>query len=229
MKLPILLSVPHAGLSVPPEARAYCRLTHDEIVADGDEGAAEIYALQDDVAQFATSDVARAIVDLNRAEDDFRPDGVIKTHTCWNVPVYDPFPAQPVITELLSKYYRPYHQRLSVPDAAVKLSIDCHTMAAIGPPIGPGAGLPRPAVCLGDVDGKTIPAVWMRALARHFEDAFELEVTINDPFSGGFITRHHGQHGPWVQLELSRGPFMSSQEKKARVLQALTAFCQEMF
>ena len=37
MTLPILLSVPHAGLRVPEEAQPYCRLSREEIVADGDE------------------------------------------------------------------------------------------------------------------------------------------------------------------------------------------------
>ncbi len=35
----------------------------------------------------------RAVVDLNRAPDDTapeNPDGVVKSHTCWNVPVYKP-------------------------------------------------------------------------------------------------------------------------------------------
>jgi N-formylglutamate amidohydrolase len=55
MKLPILISVPHAGLRVPEEAQPYCRLTHEEIVADGDEGATEIYSIADEVVQLVTT------------------------------------------------------------------------------------------------------------------------------------------------------------------------------
>ena len=45
--------------------------------------AAAIYCpLEQYVGAFVTIDIARAIVDLNQAEDDFRKDGVIKTHTC---------------------------------------------------------------------------------------------------------------------------------------------------
>ncbi|MGD8376962.1 MAG: N-formylglutamate amidohydrolase, partial [Acidobacteriota bacterium] len=108
MKLPLLLSVPHAGLKVPPEAAPYCVLEPDAIVADGDEFARPIYALEDEVEAFVTTEIARAIVDLNRPEDDRRPDGVVKTHTCWNVPVYRPFPPDDVIETLLECYYRPY-------------------------------------------------------------------------------------------------------------------------
>ena len=46
LKLPLLMSVPHAGLMVPPEAQPYCGLALEEIVTDGDEGAAEVYAVQ---------------------------------------------------------------------------------------------------------------------------------------------------------------------------------------
>ena len=45
MTLPILMSVPHAGLRVPPEAEPYCRLSTSDLLADSDEGAAEIYDL----------------------------------------------------------------------------------------------------------------------------------------------------------------------------------------
>ena len=221
MKLPLLLSVPHVGLRVPPEAEPYCVLTPQEIVEDGDEGAAAIYTLQEEVDAFITTDIARAIVDVNRAEDDRRPDGVVKTHTCWNVPVYDPFPPDEVIGALLDRYHRPYHERLRErASGELRLAIDCHTMAAKGPPIGPGAGQERPWVCLSNADG-TCPHEWMGTLRDCFERQFDGAVTINDPFRGGYITRTHAAEMPWMQLELSRAPFLSDTEKRARLLRAL--------
>ena len=89
MKLPILLSIPHAGWRIPEEVQDICLLTNKDILADGDAGAAEIYIpLKEKVEAFVTTDIARAIVDMNRAENDFWKDGVIKTHTCWDVPIY---------------------------------------------------------------------------------------------------------------------------------------------
>jgi len=224
MTLPMLLSVPHAGVWVPDEARPYCRLTAEDLVADGDVGAAEIYALRESVAQWISTDVARAIVDLNRAPEDFRADGVIKTHTCWNVPVYSPLPPRKVVDDLLNRYYLPYHDRLVRAYGAVPLAIDCHTMAAMGPPIGPDQGGRRPAVCLGDGHGKTLPSGWMGGLVRCFATAFGGEIAVNRPFSGGYITRRHGEHMPWCQLEISRAPFMTDQQKRACVLRAITDF-----
>lgn len=225
MSLPLLLSVPHAGLGVPPEAEPFCVLTPEEIAEDGDEGAAEIYALEAEVAAFQTAGIARAIVDLNRAPDDRRPDGVVKTHTCFNVPVYREFPPEPVIETLLDRYYWPYQRALTrLASRDLRLAIDCHTMLAIGPPIGPGPGIERPWVCLSNADG-TCPQDWIEALRRCFQEVFDGPVTINDPFRGGYITRTHAAEMPWVQLELSRAPFLSTAAKRERVLAALTKWC----
>ncbi|RMF80545.1 MAG: N-formylglutamate amidohydrolase, partial [Planctomycetota bacterium] len=49
MALPLLLSVPHAGLTVPPEAAPFCILKREDVERDSDEGAREIYALADAV------------------------------------------------------------------------------------------------------------------------------------------------------------------------------------
>ena len=224
VKLPLLLSVPHAGLRVPSEVDGFCKLTPVQIAEDGDEGAAEIYQLAAEVEAFVTTDVARAIVDLNRAEDDRRPDGVVKTHTCLNVPVYEPFPPGDVVDSLLEHYYRPYHARLrELASRGVRLGIDCHTMLAVGPPIGPLAGQERPRICISDVDGTTCPPEWFAIVAESFRDAFGFEPALNHPFKGGYITRTHAAELPWIQLELSRAGFMDADEKRARVLAALQA------
>lgn len=219
--LPVLASVPHAGLEVPEEVESLCVLSRRQIVADGDEHAAEVYDIAGDVAAFCTTHVARAVVDLNRAEDDRRPDGVVKTHTCFNEPVYRKPLDDKVIDKLLDRYHRPYHSQLrSLAGEGLRLAVDCHTMLAVGPPIGPGAGIERPHVCLGD-GGGACPPRWMACLEESFREAFGPSVTVNQPFSGGYITRSHGAEMPWFQLELSRGPFLSNSEKRSRVVAAL--------
>jgi formiminoglutamase len=224
MTLPLLISMPHAGLFVPESLQSNCLLTTEQIVEDGDEFAFEIYApLKDKVAAFVTTDIARAVLDMNRQEGDIFKDGVIKTHTCWDIPIWQRPLDENIHLELIENYHRPYHQQLSelARDSGLILAIDCHTMAPYGPPVGPDPGVERPQVCLGNVDGQSCPGEWMNILKSAFQTYFPGEVRINQPFSGGYITRFHGREMPWLQLELSRGDFAPPSVKSSMVYAAL--------
>jgi len=225
MKLPIIISVPHSGLEVPPELVDLNLLSRHEIAEDGDEQAAEIYAWSEKVQVFVDTAIARAYVDLNRAPDDRRLDGVVKTHTCRMAPIYREPLSEALVKTLLEKYYTPYHQKLSRHAAEVKLGIDCHTMSAVGPPMGPDPGRKRPAICLSNADG-TIPRDWLEKLAECLHRAFAAEISLNRPFRGGVIIRTHAGELPWVQLEFSRDLFCSVDDKREKAWQAITEFYQ---
>ncbi|MFC1822637.1 N-formylglutamate amidohydrolase [Thermodesulfobacteriota bacterium] len=221
MRLPILLSVPHAGVKIPSEVEDICMLSEEDVIKDGDEGAAEIYLpLKSSVAAMVTTDIARAIVDMNRGEDDRRKDGIIKTHTCWDVPIYKEPPSEKTVQSLIEQYHHPYHRELTQLSAEVKLGIDCHTMAAKGPPVGPDPGVERPHICLSNAAG-TCPAEWIASLAACLEKAFKTKVSINHPFKGGYIIRSHAKELPWIQLEFSRADFASNEEKNRQMYEAL--------
>ncbi len=224
--MPLLISIPHGGWIVPPEVEPFCRLTKQEVDEDGDGGATEIYRpLGAHVLNMVTTDVARAILDMNRASDDRRQDGVIKTHTCWNVPVYDPALPEEIAARLIKEHHQPYHARLTeLAGGDHILGVDCHTMAAHGPPVGPDPGSERPAVCISNADG-TCPDEWLEELQRCFQAAFEQPVKINEPFKGGHIVRSHSSEMPWVQVELSRAEYATLTQKSHRVLAALMAWC----
>ena len=223
MPLPLVISVPHAGLRAPPEVERLNVLTPEQIARDGDEGAAVIYDFASEVLSFHAAPIARAFVDLNRAEDDIRKDGVIKTHTIWDEPIYRKPPGAALVRVLLNRYHRPYHTRLSDAPPGAVLGIDCHTMAAQGPPVGPHPGRPRPQVCLSNADGACLDSM-LESMAKCFAAEFD-EVTLNAPFKGGHIIRRHAAKRPWIQLELSRAPFATDTEKRARVLAALRRWC----
>ena len=225
MTLPILISIPHAGLSIPPEVRDLCILTPEQIRADGDEGAAEIYNIRNHVAEFVTTDIARAVVDLNRAPDDRRTDGVVKTHTCWNIPIYREPLSDIFIQTLLEKYYHPYHKQLTkiAIQSQIKLGFDCHTMAAVGPPVGPDPDKERPWVCLSN-DDRTCPQTWLEKLAHCFNKTFDNQVAINHPFRGGYIIRSHADEIPWIQIEISRDSFYPNSEKISRIIEVMNMF-----
>jgi formiminoglutamase len=223
--LPLLISVPHAGLTVPEEAQPYCVLTEEQIVIDGDGDAGDVFDIVDYVEAHVTTNVARAIVDMNRPETDRGPDGIVKTHTCQNVPVYSEALPTAIIETLLAQYYRPYHGTLTELAHQAALGVDCHTMAAVAPPIGPNPGSERPPICVSNAD-LTCPESWLRQFASCLQEAFEADVGINRPFKGGHIIRAHAAEIPWIQLELSRAPFLANAEKRERVLEAMRLFCE---
>jgi formiminoglutamase len=230
MKLPFFISVPHAGTLVTPEVQDFCLLNREEILADRDGGACSIYhGLEEHCAGFITSGIARVVVDLNRAPDHIGGDGVIKDHTSWQVPVYKKFPDEKLIQSLLSRYYFPYHEKLTAAasDKEVLLGIDCHTMSAVGPPVGPDPGKKRPLVCVSNADG-TCPQEWIMNLADCFSDVFKQKTAINKPFRGGFITRSHAVEMPWIQIEISRTDACSNDFKRDNVLEGLHRFCQTL-
>jgi formiminoglutamase len=226
MKLPLLISVPHAGLDVPEEVRQLNLLTKEQIMADGDEGAQEIYNIYEHVRAFVTTPIARAFVDMNRPMDDRGRDGIVKTHTIWDEPIYSDILPETVATGLIERYYKPYHRELTERAPNVILGLDCHTMAAIGPAIGPMAGEERPFICLSNADG-ACPGDWFEGMANYLSKSFGIEVSMNHPFKGGYITRHHSAELPWMQLELSRAPFLTLSEKRKELMQALSAWCKQ--
>jgi formiminoglutamase len=223
----LLLSVPHAGTWIPPEVKDICVLTEEEIIKDGDEGAAEIYLpLKDHVQALVSTEVARAILDMNRSQDDRGKDGIVKTHTCWDLPVYNNVLSEEQVEALINHYYIPYHARLIECTQGAVLGVDCHTMALKAPPVSSDPGAERPHLCLSNA-GFTCPKEWIDSMAESFEFAFEKEVRINDPFKGGYIIRSHAEELPWVQIEISRSPFFPTEEKYHRVLEALSRWFEK--
>lgn len=225
MTLPLLISVPHAGTQIPPEVESINLLRSDQIIRDGDEGAREIYDLKDEVEAFVTTDIARAFLDMNRPEDDLSSDGVVKTETIYREPIYAKQPDEGIRHNLLERYYFPYHRKLSELVNGIVLGIDCHTMAAVAPPISSDAGSPRPDICISNANG-TCSAEWTQRMASYLSDEFGRAVSINDPFKGGHIIRSHACELPWLQIELSRAQFAPLESKRKSLIRAFRRWCE---
>lgn len=164
-------------------------------------------------------------VDLNRPPlplPPHDPDGIIKSRTIDGTPVYlpDRFPDLPLIHRLMMQWYFPYHQRIDelIDRHAVQVAFDCHSMLPAGSRDQKDAGQVRPLICLGNNGDRlgrakrngiaTCPRPMITALAEAFrrEFAWDCEVAINNPFSGGFIANaHYWRKGiPWIQIEINR-------------------------
>jgi formiminoglutamase len=236
MKEPILVSIPHGGWRTAEEIERDWALSERDALHDGDPFTARIYDFADRVSCQIVMEYYRAVVDLNRAPDDIAPenkDGVIKSHTCYDVEVYTPgcLPDDELKQLLLDKYYYPYHRKLEewLERDDIKLGVDCHSMAAVSPPIEKDAGTARPLICLGnlgDDQGNVTPEFgritcnpdMIRFMCQEFAGVFrhedvDIEVpaaaTMNVPFNGGYITRQMGSRGvPFVQIEMSRALYL---------------------
>ena len=128
--------------------------------------------------------------------------------------------------QVIECYHAPYHARLTELAGKFPIGVDCHTMAAEGPPVAPDPGVTRPIACIGIGDG-TCPRPWAEALAGHLRRELGDPVKINDPFRGGHIIRHHAAEMPWLMIELSRTESIPTAEKHRAMLAALTAWVDD--
>lgn len=219
--LPVLISVPHGGSDTPKEIANRVCITPKDLFEDSDAYTREIYGIKDEVVAWLGADIARVFIDLNRAENDLppdNPDGVVKSITCHARPIYSPKSEleAAIIETLLQKHYRPYHTKLQAlikNHDGIQLALDCHSMESTGPRIAPDSGKDRPLLCLGNVNGKSAPNEWIYHLAQCFCESFGLQeedITVNKPFSGGYITQAYGnQPIPWIQVEMNRKLYLS--------------------
>ncbi len=218
--LPLLISIPHAGLRIPDEVAGAVALSRGDILDDLDLFADRLYDLRSVARRVEIADIARPFVDLNRSPDRLPPefpDGVIKSHTCFNVRVYregqDPDTA--LIRRLLEAYHAPYHRALEqhLQDPDVRVMLDCHTMSEYPPPVAPDRRRRRPPINLGDNDGRSCPPEITKLLAVAMAEAFGIgrdEVAVNRPFRGGYITRRHGAGPkPVIQVEINRALYLN--------------------
>jgi len=139
LKLPLVVSVPHAGQQIPEYLTERILLNGAELEAEGDRGARGIFAgLEPLVEAYRAIDIARAILDVDRSEEDRSRDGVIKTHTrgdqlIWDGPIEDE-----TVQRLIEAYYRPYHTDLS--NFASSMTLDGVALSNFRYQVTDGAG-----------------------------------------------------------------------------------------
>ncbi len=221
-KLPFLLSIPHGGTKTPPELNEITCITKKDLFDDSDPFVIELYDIGGEVSRVIKTDIARAFVDLNRAPDDFapkNPDGLIKSVTCYQKPIYykGKEPDENLRETLIQKYYNPYHDALqkSMKELDLQFCFDCHSMASVAPNIAPDGNKKRPAFCLSNRDGDSAPNEAVEVLADCISDCYGVkrsDVSINNPFHGGYITKFHGNNPvPWIQIEMNRDLYLDEQ------------------
>jgi len=110
------------------------------------------------------------------------------------------------------------------------LVIDCHSMPSL-----PGRHAGRADVILGDGHGTSCSPGWTDFVQTCFA-GLGLNVRRNDPYAGGFITRHYGRPREGVQViqvEIARGLYMNERSfsrsaQFAATQRNMTAFLEEV-
>jgi N-formylglutamate deformylase len=119
----------------------------------------------------------------------------------------------------LAVYYQPYHEKLrSVlgelrSEFGTVVLYDAHSIRRFVPTIRPH---PFPDLILGDGNGKTAHPRILEAAWRALKQG-PFQVSLNDPFQGGYITRHYGNpeagaHA--LQLEMSQDIYLDDQNRQ---------------
>lgn len=233
--LPVFISIPHGGRTVPREIADRLKVSMEDIYKDSDIFTDEIFDLTGQAKEVLKAVVVRCAVDLNREESDLpplNPDGIIKSHTCHGKEVYKDFPDSDLIKILLKKYYHTYHESFSraLAENDFELILDCHSMCNTAPAVSPDKGSKRPLVCLGNLNDTTCSNAVLEKLKKEFVRVFgfrKRDITFNSPFSGGYIAKKYGMgKTPLVQIEINRilyidendfdfaNPYMQNKEPK---------------
>lgn len=227
MQLPLALSIPHCGGEVPSAMRATIALTDRQVAESVDHGTREIFGALD-VKAIVVAKWSRLVVDLNRNPAQMDAKGVVALTDYDGRHVYrsghEPTAAD--VAQRIEDYYRPYHTQLAqeIKRKDILGLIDCHSLNGTGPADAPDSGKRRKDIILsnnGNRHGRLEPSkgpISCRAeIFNRIAHAFESQgftVSLNTPYSGGYITRHYGAilqtRGLFaIQIELNKNLFKS--------------------
>lgn len=218
-KLPILVSVPHAGTKIPPEIAE--RLTESaRQLPDTDWFVDRLYdlpILRD--ASLIVARTSRYVVDLNRPpSDESLYPGQNTTGLCPLIqfdgtPLYQAG-AEPNSSEIASRIkndWQPYHNQIQAELTRLRsehprvLIFDAHSIASQVPRLFPGV---LPDFNFGTNHGTTCSPSFQQTIERFAREQLgEYSHVINGRFVGGYITRNYGEPSACVeglQLELSQ-------------------------
>jgi N-formylglutamate amidohydrolase len=113
----------------------------------------------------------------------------------------------------IDQLYKPFHAMLARLIDGTRhrfghcVLIDCHSMPSTSASSGNG---PRPDIVLGDRFGSACDPDFTRFVRDRFA-ARGLQVALNRPYAGGFITEHYGRPAMGcqaLQIEINRGLYM---------------------
>lgn len=220
-RLPLLISMPHAGLRLTPAVEAGL-VEPARSLPDTDWHLPQLYAFAaEQGASILAAEYSRFVIDLNRPADD-QPLYSGATTGLYPATLFDGSPLfreglAPCATErasYLTDIWTPYHQTLAQELARLRdefgyaLLFDAHSIRSHVPHLFEGR---LPDFNLGTFDGASCAPQLASRLAGICANATGYSQVLNGRFKGGHITRHYGNpagHIHAVQLELAQSTYM---------------------
>lgn len=231
----VVFASPHSGRYCPPGFLSRTMLDSRAIRSSEDAFVDDLFDVAPlHGAPLLAARIARAVVDLNRAADEFDPAliegvrrpvhnprvasglGVIPRVVAGGRPIHQRRMPLAEAQALIDRWWRPYHGALAALLAeshalfGEAILIDCHSMPREAIEVAGPVGGVRPDVVLGDRFGAAAAPAIVDRIAAAFERA-GLRVARNMPFAGAYNVQHYGrptrrQHA--IQVEINRSLYM---------------------
>jgi N-formylglutamate amidohydrolase len=236
--LPLVFSSPHSGDDYPAEFVAASRLSALELRRSEDSFVDELFcAAPEEGAPLLRALFPRAYVDPNR--EPFELDqamfadplptyantrsprvasglGTIARIVASGAEIYRDKLSFDEASARIHRHYWPYHTTLrqlvdeTRADFGFCILIDCHSMPSHGVAMNGHKVASDLDVVLGDGHGQSCASAVIDCVEASLT-AMGYRVGRNDPYSGGFVTRHYGRPSEGVhalQIEISRKLYM---------------------
>lgn len=248
---PVVVEVPHAGLSVDALSLATLAAPARSLGRDADLYVDELYAAAPEYgASMLVAHLSRYVCDLNRSETDVdsravdggtaasAPHGLIWRSTTEARPALLGPLSRDELMRRLDHIYRPYHRALAelIEDKKRRFGfailLCAHSMPSFGRAGHADPGQARADIVPGSRGGTTTdPAV--RRVTEETAESFAWTLRHDDPYRGGFSTAHYGRPADDVhaiQIELARRLYMDEQSlaKSPQGFARTQRFCNEL-
>ncbi len=236
--VPVVFASPHSGRDYPDAFVAASCLDRVTLRRSEDAFVDEIFAAAPDFgAPFLCARFPRAYVDPNRESFELDPQmfedalpayvntasprvaaglGTIARVVTSGDEIYGAKLRFAEAKRRIEACYAVYHRTLGRLVAATRrrfgvcVLIDCHSMPSVGGPMDRDPGLKRVNMVLGDGHGTTCAGA-LTDLAQEALEGLGFVVRRNNPYAGGFTTRHYGHPEEGVhalQIEINRALYM---------------------
>lgn len=227
----VLVEVPHAGLGVPNDVRAFLAVEEIALARDADLFVDRLYAGAPAAgAALLVAHLSRYVVDLNRSEDDVdletvadhpqprrnQPRGVVwRLTTDGRAALTRPLRLVE-LRQRLERYYRPYHATLLREldrrrrRHGYAILVAGHSMPSVGRALHSDAGIRRADIVPGTRGRTSATGRVIDLVEAHFRAA-GLSVRHDDPYTGGWTTQRYGRPLDGchvVQIEINRALYM---------------------